>query len=219
MVEKYRDFKARSQSHDFSWCAQVCEQAFSLWLEIWGVGFRRLGIRKDKINSDDFLGKKIHTLCYEDKPVALVLSQELDLSRKSHQHSSYFNNFPEEIMSMMRRVSNAPSTVLTYLTIHSAWRHRKTDLPISDLLFSLAIDDFKESKTENLVGYIRTDKTVHESFYRHGLETVASSEAYNVPVDFCYAQKNQASLSSVSGVRDLVFKMKNKVQYIERMSA
>ena len=209
--------KFNTTSPGFS--SELRDSAFQFWKNQWKIGFTRLGIQFDKINSDNFLNRTAHLLCQDQQPVGLVLSEKMDISKPVFRDTSYFNNYPEVVTDYFNSERFESVTVLTYLTIESEWRHSKTDFPISDLLFSLATLEFINGDTDCLLGYIRMDKDVHNSFYRHGLRKIDSDMAYNVPVDYCYTTKERAHLSSIKEVNSLAILLSNSNYEKERIPA
>jgi hypothetical protein len=137
---------------------------------------------------------------------------QFDLSRDSIIKHSYFKNYPTESIDFLRKKGVTTAMALSYVTVHREWRAKDTDVPVADLLFSLAMMCFWEKGLDCVVGYIRTDKKYFESFYRHGAMKIAESNAYNVPVDFCYITKESSHLSTLPGVVEITEKIWNRMK-------
>ncbi|OYZ23305.1 MAG: hypothetical protein B7Y39_05215 [Bdellovibrio sp. 28-41-41] len=181
----------------------ICEKAFRFWHKSWSQTFSKLGVEKSgTLPADDFLDREVIALFADQEPVALFFANRFDISRDSIIGHSYFKNYPKETIEELRNKNFKEVMVLTYMTVHENWRTKDTDIPMPDLLFSLAMMCFWESGLENLIGYIRKDKSFFQSFYRHGAIKISETNAYNVPVDFCYLTRDTSQLSPLPGVME-----------------
>ncbi len=198
----------------------LCEKAFYFWHKSWSATFSSLGVDKNGIlSADDFLDREVIALFSDQEPVALFFANRFDISRDSIVGHSYFKNYPKETIEHLRNNNFKEVMVLTYMTVHENWRTKDTDIPIPDLLFSLAMMRFWESGLENLIGYIRKDKSFFQSFYRHGAIKISETNAYNVPVDFCYLTRDSSQLSPLPGVVEATKKLWKKMKEAKQTPA
>lgn len=180
----------------------LCEKAYRFWKSSWLETYRSLGVEKSSFFSDDFLDRELSALFYQGEPVALFFNNFFDMTRESIAEHSYFKNHPGEVIDFLRKKNFKEVMFLSYMTVHSEWRTSRTDVPLPELLFSLAIKRFLDLGQTALSGYIRTDKSFYSSFYNHGAEKILSAVAYNAPVDFCYLTSKTAKLSDDPAVRN-----------------
>lgn len=195
---------------------ELCEKAYLFWYESWLRTFNQLGVReRQNLFADDFLDREVGVLTFKKEPVGLFFNNWFDVSRPSIINHSYFKNYPQEVKSYLQKDICNKVMVLSYMTLSEDWRRGQTDIPISELLFSLGVKRFEYSQADTLIGYIRTDQRTHEIFYRHGGQKISQSVAYNVGVDFCTLSKDSMSLSSLPGVAvaaDFLWDKMNKQQ-------
>lgn len=191
----------------------LCEKTFRFWHKSWSQTFSKLGVDKSgTLSADDFLDREVIALFENQEPVALFFANRFDISRDSIISHSYFKNYPKETIEELRNKNFKEVMVLTYMTVHENWRTKDTDIPMPDLLFSLAMMRFWESGLDNLIGYIRKDKSFFQSFYRHGAIKISETNAYNVPVDFCYLTRESSQLSPLPGVMESTKNLWNKMK-------
>lgn len=191
----------------------LCEKAYLFWHKSWSQTFSKLGVEKSgTMRSDDFLDREVIALFTGGQPVALFFINCFDISRESIINHTYFKNYTKDTIQELRIKNFKEVMVLTYMTVHEDWRTKYTDVPLPDLLFSLAMMRFWESGLENLIGYIRKDKSFFQSFYRHGAIKISETQAYNVPVDFCYLTRDSSQLSPLPGVIEATNKLWKKMK-------
>lgn len=191
----------------------LCEKAYHFWYHSWSQTFSKLGVEKSgPMPADDFLDREVIALFSGPEPVALFFVNRFDISRDSIINHTYFKNYPKDTIKQLREKNFKEVMVLTYMTVHEEWRSKFTDVPLPDLLFSLAMMRFWESGLENLIGYIRKDKSFFQSFYRHGAIKISETQAYNVPVDFCYLTRDSSQLSPLPGIMEVTKKLWKKMK-------
>lgn len=191
----------------------LCEKAYQFWHNSWSQTFSKLGVDKNgPMPADDFLDREVIALFSGHEAVALFFVNRFDISRNSIIGHSYFKNYPQNTLQELRNKNFKEVMVLTYMTVHEDWRTKYTDVPMPDLLFSLAMMRFWESGLENLIGYIRKDKSFFQSFYRHGAIKISETHAYNVPVDFCYLTRESSQLSPLPGVMESTKRLWKKMK-------
>lgn len=181
------------------------EAAFKLWRAVWENSFDSIEVDYGtKLNSDPFLEREASALFCGDHPVALFFNSWYRVKDSQLSHS-YFNNYPVRVIEAIKEFGVRELMVLSFMTIHPEWRKEFTDLPLTDVLFSLGVKRFESSTAPILIGYIRKDiGSFHHVFARHGGKLMAQSTAYNVDVDFMYITRESMQLSSIPGVADTV---------------
>lgn len=180
----------------------LVELSYLFWRSSWENTFKSLSV-SSKVQSDDFLDRELSTIFYDGLPIALFFHNVFDVSRRSILDHSYFKNYPIEVIKEIKEKGFKRSFILSYMTIHPDFRSSKLGFSVPDLLFSLSIKRFLELNLNQIIGYIRTDKSFFESFYRVGANKLFSSSAYNVPVDFCYLTRESAKISHLDFISEL----------------
>lgn len=182
--------------------ASLVERAFRFWQDSWQTTFKNLNVEVgEKLYADDFLDREAMALFEGKKPVALFFNSWFEL-RESQLNHSYFKSYPKQVISKLNELGFYRTMILSYMTVHPEYRRSETDLPISELLFSLGVLRFKTVPHEVLTGYIRTDLSFHKVFENHGGIKLEDSRVYNVGVDYLYLTKASARLSPILGVAD-----------------
>jgi hypothetical protein len=184
------------------------ERAYEFWHRSWISTFSNLQVDHD-LRSDDFLDREVMALFDEDRPVALFFDSWFTI-RNSHLNHSYFKNYPKEVIEKMNSLKFKKFMTLSYMTCDFDFRKSFTDVPMAELLFSLAVLRFQKSTYEHLVGYIRKDLSFHKAFARHGGNLLYTSKAYNVEVDFLYFDQKSCRLSPLPGVADTAYHLWEK---------
>lgn len=195
---------------------ELVEKCHRFWKRSWEQTFRELrSVRGDELRSDDFLDREVGVLVHQGEPIGLFFNNWFDISRDSVTSHSYFKNYPSEVIEHYRRMGLKEVMLLAYMTLDPEWRKSQTDVQISDLLFSLGVMRFMEGQWPALIGYIRKDNNTHKIFYRHGGIKLNESQAYNVPVDFCYLTRDSARLSTLPGVSQAALYLWNRMKQRE----
>jgi hypothetical protein len=180
----------------------LIEAAYKLWQTSWEKTFTSQKVNiGGKLFADDFLDRELIALCDGSKPVALFFTGWFHI-RDSHLGHSYFKNYPTHVIKKFKELGIKKCMFASYMTCHPDWRKKFTDVPVSELLFSLAVKRFETSEHEYLIGYIRKDNDFQDVFYRHGGIKVAESNVYNSEVDYAYMTAKTRRLSTIPGVAD-----------------
>lgn len=190
---------------------ELVEKSFSFWQIAWTETFKSLGENiSGPISSDDFLSRDAIALISEGEPVGLLFSHTLCL-RKSQLAHSYFKQYPERAINQIKDLNTEEVMILSYMTCHPEWRKSQTDVPVSELLFSLGVKIFKSTNLNYLIACTRKAVGVHEITYRHGATKITEDYAHNVEVDYVFIDKQSASASSMSGVEFVAQSLWNKM--------
>lgn len=193
----------------------LVERAFEFWKGSWEKTFSDINVNYGgKLYSDDFLDREMFALFDGSKPVGLFFNSQYTNTNSQRSHS-YFKNYPSDFFMKIKKLQIDSFMTLSYMTIDPEWTKRYTDSPISEVLFSLSMINFKRSSLDYLVGYIRRDRgKFHEVFSRHGARLLMSSKAYNVDVDFMYVPKKEALLSDHHNAKQKAQYLWNKRQIL-----
>jgi len=191
-----------------------CESAFALWEEQWSETFKELNVDK-KLYNDDFLNRELGGLFLGSRAVGFILYHFLDFSRYSNFNVSYSRNYPENLWRAHYERRDRVM-VASHLTLDPEWRKNKTNLPASEILFSLAVLRFLKSPADRLITYARNNRKMNEMVYRHGGEAVLKNHtAYNVSVDFIEIPKTCAQISALPDCAPITLNLWTKTKQTE----
>jgi hypothetical protein len=143
------------------------EQAYRCWQQVWSETFRELdGV--ERVHSDEFTRQhEIGALFLNDVCIGLTGYRWVDLSLPLHQDDSYFKVWPK---APLRRLQRDGSNVCigSHLTVLPAWRGRRGDISVKEILLALSVRRFQASSADVLAGTMRNDRAMNVLGFRLG---------------------------------------------------
>jgi hypothetical protein len=145
--------------------------AFDVWTDVWNEHLRERD-NVDHVYSDDFTRQdEIGALFHGWECVGMTGYRWVDLANPMSRDDSYFRVWPDEAIASAC-AKGTRVCVGSMLTVPRAWR-RATGHSIKELLLALAIERFRRSDAETLVGTMRNDRSMDKLGYRLGFKPVA----------------------------------------------
>ena len=146
-------------------------EAYELWSEVW----RQTLLEQDGLTdvwSDDFTRQdEIGALFHQSECIGMTAYRWIDLSSPIHKDDSYFRAWP----AAAKDAACAHGTrvcVGSNLTVAPAWR-TAVGQSAKVLLMALAVDRFRQSQADVMVGTMRNDRGMDDLGYRLGFRPLA----------------------------------------------
>jgi hypothetical protein len=188
---------------------ELVEKAFHFWRSSWEKTFQSLDEKiEGRLPSDDFLSRQVIALFYLGEPIGLLFSHTVGTSKSQLAHS-YFKQYPSKVINaIVAELKIKQAMVLSYMTCHLEWRKSVTNVPVSELLFSLGVKIFERTKLEYLIACTRKNVGVSDITYRHGATKIAEGITHNVDVDYIYItkqSKQKTNLLNTAKIADILW--------------
>jgi hypothetical protein len=157
-------------------------EAYNCWSNVWKTTLFELD-KAEHVPSDEFTRQdEIGALFHDWECVGLMGYRTVDLASAMHRDDSYFRVWTEEA----RARATAKGTrmfIAGNLTVAVPWR-RADGASVKELLLALAIERFKASGADALLGTTRNDRGMNDLGYRLGFgPLVRNVTLHNVAVD------------------------------------
>lgn len=193
-IEKldYHLLKPRTSRHP------VIRGAYELWRSEWQATLHELdGLRR--LHSDEF-GRldEISVICIGPRCISLTGLRWLDMSMPMAREDSYFQHWPEEVMS---KLGQGLVGVVSNLVIHSEWRRALIDpsgerpgtpsaLALATLM--LAFRRFMASPAEHVIGVSRNDRAMNRVAATAGAATLGKIKLHGIDSDLMLLTRDSA---------------------------
>lgn len=182
------------------------EQAYELWHATRAQGMRSEGMVEEaaRLSSDGFLEQdEVVCVLSQGRVLGLFLDRTLNLAWRPNRALRYFEAFPEEVVDTL--FAN-PGALLTFghLAVDFEWRKSRIGVGIAELLLSLSMLTFRQSRATLAISYARNNRKIHELCYRHGAFALYRGlRVFRGESDIVAWHRADARSSPVPGVAEL----------------
>ncbi|MCB0356561.1 MAG: hypothetical protein KDD40_06115, partial [Bdellovibrionales bacterium] len=165
-------------------------RAYDFWLNSWHKTFKDLNVENyENLKSDDYLSRNVNCLFADNRPVALFLTHVLQINRCGINHD-YFEMYSQETLTYILNNFNSVFCI-SYVCVDNEWRKSRTNLPLIDIIYGLATNQFLDSRCCAFLSCSRKSRSVHKVFEKFGAKSLGTGSAFNAAVDYmCLTKEN-----------------------------
>ena len=174
-------------------------QAYKLWYGVWSEVWKEQA-NVDSLTSDDFYKQDyVYAIFHEDTCVALTLGTIVDLSLPVAKNLYYMSKIWTSDTHQKMHEYGTKIFLSSHITTHPEWRQKGRSISLKDIVVLFALQSYKHSNADLLLGAMRNNKNVQSLAYKYGaipIKTIFQKEI-QLEVDLIFSTRK-----SLEGVFD-----------------
>ena len=178
-------------------------EAYRCWSTVWAETLLELDNVK-KVASDDFTRQdEIGAIFHEWECIGMTSYRWVDLSSAIDRSDSYFSVWPADALDSAAAYGSKVC-LCSNLTVAAPWR-RAGGYSVKEMLLALAVERFKQTDGDALLGTPRNDKGMNELGYRLGFRPLHHGVAHHgVEIDLVAFYRNSCARLSLAPATESV---------------
>lgn len=144
------------------------QQVYTFWKNIWSELYDELNINKT-VFSDEFRRQDFVTaIFYENRPVALIFFEEMDLMDPTCPDHSFFRIFDNQHFEHLVRLGIKKVLCVGNVTVHPEWRRAHFTPSLCSVAIGLSVNYLQTSSADAIICYTRNDRKMNRAFEEFG---------------------------------------------------
>lgn len=182
---------------------ELYNNTYGFWKNSWNQTFQELK-SGEVVNGDDFCVLDEVAIIHKRKsPVAIMGLRWYDLNLYSHIDAEYIRAFSEAAVAKLKEHHLYNILSIGHLVVDPDFRKENCPISMKDLMTSLSLRRFTQSKADAVVALTRNNKGINKLFSRFGAEALVTAEVrHNVEVDMMVLFPKKYRESNLPGVAE-----------------